>query len=104
MPLLSLWLLYKHWAMKARRTNLLLGWLTATALSVAVAIGFYARGKASDCTPHQIDGQCGMSTAMGMVEGLLVGGAIFLIATIFFAIAAARRESAEEQTNIMKSD
>jgi cbb3-type cytochrome oxidase subunit 3 len=33
---------------------------------------------------------------MGTVNGILVGGTIFLVATIFFAIAAARRESAEE--------
>jgi cyanate permease len=33
--------------------------------------GFTLRGWLNDCAPHQVDGQCGMSTAFGAAIGLI---------------------------------
>lgn len=32
----------------------------------------YWSGKASDCKPHQIDGQCGLSTFLGALYGIIL--------------------------------
>jgi hypothetical protein len=77
--------------MKARQTKLLLAWLATIALSVAVAFGLYSSGKAADCKPGQIDGQCGLATSMGAMFGAIAGLSIFLIRTTTCAVVALRR-------------
>jgi hypothetical protein len=85
--------------MKFLRTKLLLVWLAITGISVAVAFGLYSSGKAADCRPSQIDGQCGLATAMGEMSGILAGLTIFLIGTIACGVVALRRrQKATQQT------
>jgi hypothetical protein len=85
--------------MTTRGTNLLLRWLVMTALSIAVAVGCYGCGRAIDCAPGQVDGQCGLGTGMGEAAGVFIGAAIFLSATIYYAgEARKRRRVATQQT------
>ncbi len=44
--------------MKARGLNLVFAWLLTSLLNAAVGVAFYVSGKAADCKPRQIDGQC----------------------------------------------
>ena len=55
--------------MKARRLNLPVAWLITSVLSIAIAVGGYANEKAEDCKPGQIDGQCRLSTFVGLLYG-----------------------------------
>ena len=51
-----------------------------------------AWGKLGDCKPHEIDGQCGMSTFFGAVFGITGGIVIVAVSLIAIGIAAYRRE------------
>lgn len=87
--------------MATRRTNLLFRWLAMAALSIAAFIGCYGCGRAIDCSPGQIDGQCGLGTGMGEVAGAFIGAAIFLSATIYYGVAALkRRQEATRQAEL----
>jgi hypothetical protein len=76
---------------KARRVNLFIVWLIAAAVAVVIANRFYAAGKASDCKPGQIDGQCGLSTFLGAIYGGAAGLAILGTTTVCVAVIAYRR-------------
>ena len=53
-------------------------WLIAILMAFcSPAIG-YLSGKAGDCQPGQIDGQCGLSTFVGIVYGVL--GSLVILA------------------------
>lgn len=77
--------------MKARRVNLFIVWLIAAAVAVVIADRFYAAGKASDCRPGQIDGQCGLSTFLGAIYGGAAGLAILGTTIVCVAVIAYRR-------------
>jgi hypothetical protein len=49
-------------------------------------------GKANDCRPDQIDGQCGLSTDVGLIYGILAGILVLICAT-FYSIYRNRRDS-----------
>jgi hypothetical protein len=83
--------------MKLRQTNLLLAWLATTAFSVVVAFGLYASGKAADCKPGQMDGQCGLATFSGLLYGVFIGLAIFLSGTIVCSFVVLRRRRVAAQ-------
>ncbi len=57
--------------------------------TIAAAIIFFLiavhLGKAGDCAPHEIDGQCGLSTFVGFLYG--VAGALVILVTCGVAIA-----------------
>ena len=61
---------------------------------VAIGIGpvsgllVYWIGRSMDCSPGQSDGQCGLSTFMGIVGGVFVGGMISLASLIVTARVA----------------
>jgi hypothetical protein len=80
--------------MKSGRLNLPVAWLITSMLSAIIAVGGYAWGKAGDCTPQQVDGQCGLSTFVGLVCGVGTGLVIFLISTVSFLVIAYRRRNA----------
>ena len=46
------------------------GSITLAIASLMALIG-YLRGRASDCAPDSMDGQCGMSTFYGLVYGVI---------------------------------
>jgi hypothetical protein len=61
-------------------------------------VGIYLGGKAGDCKPRQIDGQCGMSTFFGLIYGIAAGVVIFVGMGIYFLrVAYERRTSSEEK-------
>jgi len=45
-------------------------WLVATVLSFGIVAASIAWGKAGDCHPGEVDGQCGLSTFLGLVYGI----------------------------------
>jgi hypothetical protein len=51
--------------MRSHQLSLPRTWLITSMLSIAIAVGGYALGKAVDCKPGQIDGQCGLGTFLG---------------------------------------
>jgi hypothetical protein len=67
-------------------------WLGTVAASMLAFIVCFLMGRASDCRPGQIDGQCGLATSMGMSAGAIVGAAILIIGTITIVIIAYRRK------------
>jgi hypothetical protein len=72
-------------------------WLITTMVGVATAVGGYVWGRAVDCKPGQIDGQCGLSTFIGLLYGVGIGLALFLISTVCVLIIAYRRRSVSRQ-------
>lgn len=75
------------------RTKLIAGWIGIVVCSVLVALAFVASGRLADCKPGQIDGQCGLSTFLGMLYGAAAGFAILTIGTalILWKVLARRR-------------
>ncbi len=72
--------------MKLRRKRFLSIVIGVFALSVGGGVAIWQEGVASDCRPEQIDGQCGLSSAMGTLFGIgfflgvnLIMAAIMLI-------------------------
>jgi hypothetical protein len=59
------------------------------AISIAAFFSFYLEGVRGDCRPEQIDGQCGLSTFLGIygaatsVAILIVGGIVLAIVHMF---------------------
>jgi hypothetical protein len=77
--------------MKHVSKNLALVWLFTLVVSVGIAVLSYQSGKASDCKPGQVDGQCGLSTFLGLVYGVGAGLAILVVVTICLMVVAYRR-------------
>ena len=78
-------------------------WLLSSLLSIAVVFGFYVAGTAGDCKPGEIDGQCGMSSFFGIVDGVVAGLVIFLGTTSYLLIVAYRRRALKQKTERLKS-
>ena len=51
-------------------------------VSLLPVLGGLARGIAGDCSPGQQDGQCGLSTFVGLLNGLALGGIALIIGSI----------------------
>jgi hypothetical protein len=66
-------------------------------LLIAISIATFALssylGKAGDCKPHEIDGQCGMSTFVGFVFGIFSGAVVLIGGGIYLAIARSRENT-----------
>ena len=75
--------------MKAR-LKLAVAWLITLLVSVAVTAVGIVWGKAVDCKPGEIDGQCGLSTFLGLLYGAGGGMAILLGMTVYLLIVAFR--------------
>jgi hypothetical protein len=78
--------------MKFRKMKLKTAWLLTTLFSVVVGTIFYVGGKLGDCGPKDIDGQCGMSSFVGLTFGILAGATIFIVMTFYFVIVARERK------------
>jgi len=67
------------------------------ALATVVFATFYYQRKAEDCRPGQSDGQCGLSTFLGLLYGavaasiILIGGGILIAVRIYIARRAGRK-------------
>lgn len=55
-------------------------------LAAMVFSGFWILSPYGDCRPHEVDGQCGMSTVFGRVAGAVVAGIILFGRAIAIAI------------------
>jgi H+/Cl- antiporter ClcA len=51
-------------------------WTITLIFSAVVVYGCHLLGKSGDCTPHEIDGQCGMSTAIATAGGIVCAVAV----------------------------
>jgi hypothetical protein len=67
-------------------------WGVSVLLSISSLLIGYQYGKANDCRPDQIDGQCGLSTAMGVISGV-IGVAIILVCATFCSIYLNKRDT-----------
>jgi uncharacterized membrane protein YciS (DUF1049 family) len=53
---------------------------------------FYLSGKAGDCKPQEIDGQCGMSTFVGFLFGAIAGAVIGVWGIVVGALRLKRKQ------------
>jgi hypothetical protein len=83
--------------MKALRLNLPVAWLVTAIVSLAVGFGIALASKAADCTPQEIDGQCGMGTFFGLIYGASAGLVIFVGMSVFFLVVAIQRRRSKGQ-------
>jgi hypothetical protein len=74
-----------------RQPNLLVIWSISLLISISLPFGGYFIGRAGDCRPGQIDGQCGLSTFVWLSYGLISGSVILIGMTVYFLIAVYRR-------------
>lgn len=70
--LVDLWKAYALW----------LRLLIVFGVSALIVVAGYQSGKAADCGPHDVDGQCGLSTFSGLLTGLAGGAAVLLVGSI----------------------
>lgn len=77
--------------MTKRSAKLPLVWLT-TILTAFFSLVIGDRiGKAGDCSPGQIDGQCGLSTFVGLLYGAIGGIVVLACATVYTVVYFYRR-------------
>jgi len=88
--------------MKAAKLNLPLAWLATIAVSIAIGRGIYIVGVSEDCKPHEVDGQCGMSSFAGLIEGVIVGFAFFALVGVYLLIVTSRRRRASTREDSTK--
>jgi hypothetical protein len=67
-------------------------WGISGLLSMSSLLIGYQYGKAIDCRPDQIDGQCGLGTAVGIIYGVF-GTVLIMICTISYSIYRRKRDS-----------
>jgi len=72
-------------SMNVRPSKLLFWEALSGVSSLLIGYGIFTAGKAADCKPHEADGQCGLSTFAGLIEGVAVGLIVFLIASGYIA-------------------
>jgi hypothetical protein len=77
--------------MQKRRTNLFIIWSVSFLISVLLPVGAYFVGKAGDCRPGEIDGQCGLATFVWILYGLASGLVILVSVTVYVLIEGYRR-------------
>ena len=56
--------------------------LAVFVVSLAFLFGGILSGIAGDCAPGERDGQCGLSTFVGRLNGLAMGGIVLVVGTI----------------------
>jgi hypothetical protein len=74
-------------------------WTVAVSVAALVLFAGYQFGRAGDCRPGEIDGQCGMSTFLGVLYGLL-GGILALACAAFYSIHRFRRDSKSSESSM----
>ena len=76
---------------RTRPLNLPLAWLITILISAAVFYGSMKAGVAGDCKPGEQDGQCGLSSFVGLFDGAIAAGVILLAMAVFTVILVFRR-------------
>ena len=70
------------------RSHLVRVWLVSLFVAVSVAACGFLVSRALDCSPKEIDGQCGMGTYFGSLFGVLAGAVILVGMTLYVIVAA----------------
>jgi len=65
-------------------------WLISLAISCLMPVAGDLLGKAGDCKPGQVDGQCGMSTFIMLEYGIAIGLLIMFAVSAYVIIATLR--------------
>lgn len=76
--------------MTHRPRTLLRVWLITLAISCLMPVAGDLLGKAGDCKPDQVDGQCGMSTFIMLQYGVVIGLLIMITVTVYVILATLR--------------
>ena len=76
--------------MKGTRKSLLF-WAVSMLISFLLPGIGYLVGKAGDCTPREIDGQCGMSTFFAFAYGVIAAVVIAICCTVYLVIVLVRQ-------------
>ena len=79
------------------KNHLLIWFAILLAISIASFFPSYLEGMGGDCTPNQIDGQCGLSTFLGQSYGLAASVAVLMVGRTVLAIVHNRMK--KEPTN-----
>ena len=79
--------------------NLPLVWLTAILIAFFSLVIGDRIGKAGDCSPGQMDGQCGLSTFVGLVYGAVGGLAILGCAVVYTVVCNYRHRKNASGSN-----
>jgi hypothetical protein len=58
-------------------------WTISILIAFLLLVSGYQYGKAGDCRPGEIDGQCGLSTACGIIYGTLGSLLVILSAAVY---------------------
>ena len=80
--------------MTKRTSNVLWFWVTSILISFTLPVVGYKIGKAGDCSPGQIDGQCGLSTFVWFAYGVIGAVVIAVCCTAYLIIALLKQRSA----------
>jgi hypothetical protein len=75
-PLVEVWKAYPLW----------LRLLIIFAASALTVVAGCLSGKAGDCGPHDVDGQCGLSTFAGLLTGLAGGAVVLLVGSVWTVV------------------
>jgi hypothetical protein len=67
-------------------------WVITALLSISSIVIGDQYGKANDCKAGQIDGQCGLGTAVGIIYGL-IGAVLVMIGAICYSVYRYKRDS-----------
>ena len=72
--------------------------LSGSAISSLMLFAGIAWGCSKDCSPGQQDGQCGLATFVGLLNGLAAGGLFFAIASIAIGVDRLQENKRLEKT------
>jgi hypothetical protein len=68
-------------------------------VAVLLLVGFTLWGWLGDCATHELDGQCGMSTAFGAAIGLIAG---FIVIALGHWLPALSRSRSRGRKDVSK--
>ena len=66
--------------------------LVTVAASITIFILCAKSGKAGDCKPNVRDGQCGLSTFVGFVDGVIGAGVVLLGGGTYIVVILVRKQ------------
>jgi hypothetical protein len=65
--------------------------LVIVAVSITILVLSVESGKAGDCKPNERDGQCGLSTFVGFVDGAIGAGVVLLGGCTYIVVILVRK-------------
>ena len=85
--------------MPQKAAKIPLFWPIAILMAFCSPVIGYLTGKAGDCQPGQIDGQCGLSTFVGIVYGVFGSLVILACASAYTLFRSYRSDKAASDSN-----